>query len=173
MAEYLSKLDHRFHHLKYVRVLANKSSTIIRRAIIEETSFVQINETVVLPSVSPQVPTGMPANIPLPKPAIEDPLLIYQFRQLQQLQNQQLFLRMRSAAIAKLSQSEHWSTLSPAEQSQLVYQYISTQEPEVPEIQVPTNSFVAPPLATAQPSNPVIQFINQMHQVGGCALSRD
>lgn len=79
------------------------------------------------------------------------------------LQNQQILLRqMRTSAIAKLSQSEHWATLSPIEQNQLILQYV-IQDSDIPDMPISTNPFV--PHLTPSPSNPVIQLFNQMQQV--------
>lgn len=73
------------------------------------------------------------------------------------MQNQQMFLRQM--AIAKLSQSEHWTSLSPVEQNQLILQ-CSLQDSELSDMQMNHNPFVTP-LAT-QTSNPVMQLFNQM-----------
>lgn len=102
----------------------------------------------------------------LPKPSIEDPLLLLQYQQMRLLQNQQLLLRqMRTSAIAKLSQSEHWAQLSPVEQNQLIYQYV-IQDSEIPEVPISSNPFV-PHLPPSQASNPVMQLFSQMQQVCG------
>ncbi|XP_043260032.1 GRB10-interacting GYF protein 2-like isoform X1 [Colletes gigas] len=109
------------------------------------------------------VPNTVPAGIStLPKAGIEDPLLLLQYQQVRLLQNQQLLLRqMRASAIAKLSQSEHWATLSPVEQNQLIFQYVF-QDSEVPEVPISTNPFV--PHLPSQASNPVMQLFSQMQQ---------
>ncbi|XP_033224108.1 GIGYF family protein CG11148-like isoform X2 [Belonocnema kinseyi] len=102
------------------------------------------------------VPTGIPGSA-LPKTTIEDPMLFLQYQRMQLMQNQQMFLRQM--AIAKLSQSDHWPSLSPVEQNQLILQYIG-QETEIPEMPMSHNPFV-PPLATPA-TNPVMQLFNQM-----------
>ncbi|XP_015586467.1 GRB10-interacting GYF protein 2 isoform X1 [Cephus cinctus] len=116
----------------------------------------------VLPSVPPTaVPTGVPGSA-LPKAGLEDPLLLLQYQHIRLLQNQQLLLRqMRTSAIAKLSQSEHWATLSPVEQNQLIAQHV-LQHSDIPDIPIAANPFV-PPMATP-PSNPVMQLFTQMQQ---------
>lgn len=115
----------------------------------------------VIPPVPSTVPAGMTAAA-LPKPGIEDPLLLLQYQHMRLLQNQQILLRqMRTSAIAKLSQSEHWTTLSPVEQNQLILQYV-IQDSEIPDIPISTNPFV--PHLTPPPSNPVMQLFNQMQQ---------
>ena len=112
-----------------------------------------------IPNVSNTVPTALPGSA-LPKPAIDDPMLLLQYQQIQLLQNHQMFLRQM--AIAKLSQSEHWASLSPVEQNQLILQS-TYSESEVPEIPITHNPFVTP-IAT-QATNPVMQLFNQMQQV--------
>lgn len=102
------------------------------------------------------MPTGIPGSA-LPKTTIEDPMLFLQYQRMQLMQNQQMFLRQM--AIAKLSQSDHWPTLSPVEQNQLILQYIG-QEAEIPEMPRSHNPFV-PPVVT-QATNPVMQLFNQM-----------
>lgn len=95
--------------------------------------------------------------------SIEDPLLLLQYQHMRLIQNQQLLLRqVRTSAIAKLSQSEHWATLSPLEQNQLIYQYL-IQDSEIPEVPISTNPFV--PHLPSQASNPVLQLFTQMQQV--------
>lgn len=118
----------------------------------------------VLPTIPPPVPTGLPGSA-LPKPGIEDPLLLLQYQQLQMIQNQQLLLRqMKSSAIAKLSQSDSWSGLSPIEQNQLVMQCVM-QNSEVRDLSLATNPFVTPLAAPPPPAtNPVMQLFNQMQQ---------
>ena len=114
----------------------------------------------VIPPAPNTVPAGMSA---LPKPSIEDPLLLLQYQQMRLLQNQQLLLRqLRTSAIAKLSQSEHWAQLSPVEQNQLIYQYV-IQDSEIPEVAISSNPFV-PHLPPSQASNPVMQLFSQMQQ---------
>ncbi|XP_057342048.1 GRB10-interacting GYF protein 2-like [Microplitis mediator] len=118
----------------------------------------------VLPTIPPPVPTGLPGSA-LPKPGIEDPLLLLQYQQLQMIQNHQLLIRqMKNSAIAKLSQSENWSGLTPMEQNQLVMQCVM-QNAEVRDISLAGNPFVSP-LAAAPPpaTNPVMQLFNQMQQ---------
>ncbi|XP_068985504.1 GRB10-interacting GYF protein 2 isoform X1 [Bombus flavifrons] len=113
----------------------------------------------VIPSVSNTVPAGMTA---LSKPGIEDPILLLQYQHMRLIQNQQLLLRqMRTSAIAKLSQSEHWATLSPIEQNQLIFQYVF-HDSEIPEMPISTNPFV--PHLPSQASNPVMQLFTQMQQ---------
>ncbi|KAI4494245.1 hypothetical protein M0802_009114 [Mischocyttarus mexicanus] len=115
----------------------------------------------VIPSVPSTVPAGIAATT-LPKSGIEDPLLLLQYQHMRLLQNQQMLLRqMRTSAIAKLSQSEHWATLSPIEQNQLILQYV-IQDSEIPDMQISANPFV--PHLTPSPSNPVMQLFNQMQQ---------
>nr|XP_012135898.1 PREDICTED: uncharacterized protein LOC100874771 isoform X5 [Megachile rotundata] len=113
--------------------------------------------------VIPPVPNTVPAGIPvLPKTGIDDPLLLLQYQQMRLLQNQQLLLRqMRTSAIAKLSQSEHWATLTPMEQNQLIFQYV-LQDSEISEVPISTNPFV--PHLPSQASNPVMQLFTQMQQ---------
>jgi len=94
---------------------------------------------------------------------MEDSLLLFQYQRMQMLQSQLLITQMRTSAIAKLSQSEHWATLSPVEQNQLILQYvIQDGMPEIPEMSIATNPFV--PLAS-QATNPVMQLFTQMQQV--------
>ncbi|XP_071873870.1 GIGYF family protein Gyf isoform X1 [Bombus fervidus] len=113
----------------------------------------------VIPSVPNTVPAGMTA---LPKSGIEDPILLLQYQHMRLIQNQQLLLRqMRTSAIAKLSQSEHWATLSPIEQNQLIFQYVF-HDSEIPEMPISTNPFV--PHLPSQASNPVMQLFTQMQQ---------
>lgn len=118
-----------------------------------------------IPSVPGTVPAGIAAATgALPKTGIEDPLLLIQYQQMQLLQNQQLLLRqMRTSAIAKLSQSEHWATLSPMEQNQLILQYV-VQDSEIPEVPIATNPFV-PHITSQAATNPVMQLFTQMQQV--------
>lgn len=112
----------------------------------------------VIPSVPNTVPAGMTA---LSKSGIEDPILLLQYQHMRLIQNQQLLLRqMRTSAIAKLSQSEHWAALSPIEQNQLIFQYV-LHDSEIPEMPIPTNPFVHLP---SQASNPVMQLFTQMQQ---------
>lgn len=107
----------------------------------------------------------MPA---LPKTGIEDPLLLLQYQQMRLLQNQQLLLRqMRTSAIAKLSQSEHWAALSSMEQNQLIFQCV-IQDSEMPEVPISTHPFV--PHLPSQASNPVMQLFTQMQQVTICII---
>lgn len=117
--------------------------------------------------ISP-VPTTIPAGLgasAIPKTGIEDPLLLMTYQQMQMMHNQQMLLRqMRTSAIAKLSQSEHWSTLSPVEQNQLILQYvIQDGMQEIPEVPIATNPFV--PHLASQTANPVMQLFTQMQQV--------
>ncbi|XP_076652489.1 GIGYF family protein Gyf isoform X3 [Halictus rubicundus] len=112
----------------------------------------------------PAVPNTVPAGLPtLPKTGIEDPLLLLQYQHMRLLQNQQLLLRqMRTSAIAKLSQSEQWATLSPVEQNQLIYQCV-IQDSEISEVPtISTPPFV--PHLPSQTSNPVMQLFSQMQQ---------
>ncbi|XP_026672013.1 GRB10-interacting GYF protein 2-like isoform X2 [Ceratina calcarata] len=113
----------------------------------------------VIPPVPNAVPAGMSA---LPKPGIDDPLLLLQYQQMRMLQNQQILLRqIRASAIAKLSQSEHWATLSPHEQNQLIFQRV-LQESDIPDVPISTSPFV--PHLPTQASNPVMQLFTQMQQ---------
>lgn len=99
----------------------------------------------------------------LSKSSIEDPILLLQYQHMRLIQNQQLLLRqMRTSAIAKLSQSEHWATLSPIEQNQLIFQYVF-HDSEIPEMPISTNPFV--PHLPSQATNPVMQLFTQMQQV--------
>ncbi|EFN85095.1 GIGYF family protein CG11148 isoform X2 [Harpegnathos saltator] len=120
----------------------------------------------VMPSVPSTVPAGMAAAAAaagaLSKTAIEDPLLLLQYQQMQLLQNQLLLRQMKTSAIAKLSQSEHWATLSPVEQNQLILQYV-IQDSDFPEVPITTNPFV-PHLASQAATNPVMQLFTQMQQ---------
>ncbi|CAD6237108.1 GSCOCG00002144001-RA-CDS [Cotesia congregata] len=118
----------------------------------------------VISTIPPPVPTGLPGSA-LPKSGIEDPLLMLQYQQLQMIQNQQLLLRqMKNSAIAKLSQSDSWSGLSPIEQNQLVMQCVM-QNSEVRDLSLATNPFVTPLAAPPPPAtNPVMQLFNQMQQ---------
>ncbi|EZA53350.1 hypothetical protein DMN91_005018 [Ooceraea biroi] len=118
----------------------------------------------VIPPVPSTVPAGLTTGA-LPKAGMEDPLLLLQYQQMQMLQNQLLIRQMRTSAIAKLSQSEHWATLSPMEQNQLILQYvIQDGMPEIPEVPIAaTNPFV--PHLASQAANPVIQLFTQMQQV--------
>jgi len=81
---------------------------------------------------------------------------------MQLLQNQLLISQMRTSAIAKLSQTEHWATLNHVEQNQLVSQYLIDGVSEIAEMAMPTNPYV--PLAS-QATNPVMQLFTQMQQV--------
>lgn len=111
----------------------------------------------------PPVPNTVPAGMSALSKSIEDPLLLLQYQHMRLIQNQQLLLRqVRTSAIAKLSQSEHWATLSPLEQNQLIYQYL-IQDSEIPEVPISTNPFV--PHLPSQASNPVMQLFTQMQQV--------
>ncbi|XP_043527998.1 GRB10-interacting GYF protein 2 isoform X1 [Frieseomelitta varia] len=112
--------------------------------------------------VIPPVPNTVPAGMSALSKSIEDPLLLLQYQHMRLIQNQQLLLRqVRTSAIAKLSQSEHWATLSPLEQNQLIYQYL-IQDSEIPEVPISTNPFV--PHLPSQASNPVMQLFTQMQQ---------
>ncbi|KOC67726.1 PERQ amino acid-rich with GYF domain-containing protein [Habropoda laboriosa] len=113
----------------------------------------------VIPPVPNTVPAGMSA---LPKTGIDDPLLLLQYQQMRLIQNHQLLLRqIRTSAIAKLSQSEHWATLSPIEQNQLIFQYVF-QDSEIPEMLISANPFV--PHLPSQASNPIMQLFTQLQQ---------
>ncbi|XP_014474042.1 PREDICTED: PERQ amino acid-rich with GYF domain-containing protein CG11148 isoform X2 [Dinoponera quadriceps] len=117
----------------------------------------------VIPPVPSTVPAGMAAAAgALSKTGIEDPLLLLQYQQMQLLQNQLLLRQMKTSAIAKLSQSEHWATLSPVEQNQLILQYV-IQDSDFPEVPITTNPFV-PHLASQAATNPVMQLFTQMQQ---------
>ncbi|XP_066603534.1 GRB10-interacting GYF protein 2 isoform X2 [Prorops nasuta] len=120
----------------------------------------KLQEQVIPPIPSP-VPAGIPSAV-LPKTGIEDPLLLFQYQQMQMLQNQMLMRQMRTSAIAKLSQSQEWSTLSSVEQNQLILQSLM-QDPEIPELPISTNPFVShlPPPPT---TNPVLQLFSQIQQ---------
>ncbi|XP_015430986.1 PREDICTED: PERQ amino acid-rich with GYF domain-containing protein 2 isoform X2 [Dufourea novaeangliae] len=114
--------------------------------------------------VIPPAPNAVPAGLtPLPKSGIENPLLLLQYQHMKLLQNQQMLLRqLRTSAIAKLSQSEHWATLSPVEQNQLIYQYM-IQDSEIPDVPpMSSNPFV--PHLPSQTMNPVMQLFSQMQQ---------
>lgn len=113
----------------------------------------------------PPVPSTVPAGLTtgaLPKTGMEDPLLLLQYQQMV-LHNQLLVRQARTSAIAKLSQSEHWATLSPVEQNQLIQYVIQDGMPEIPEVPIATNPFV--PHIVSQPTNPVIQLFTQMQVI--------
>ncbi|XP_020285154.1 PERQ amino acid-rich with GYF domain-containing protein CG11148 isoform X3 [Pseudomyrmex gracilis] len=112
----------------------------------------------VIPPVPNTVPAGLTTGA-LPKTGMEDPLLLLQYQQMV-LHNQLLVRQARTSAIAKLSQSEHWATLSPVEQNQLIQYVIQDGMPEIPEVPIATNPFV--PHIVSQPTNPVIQLFTQM-----------
>lgn len=115
-----------------------------------------------IPPVPTTVPAGLAANA-IPKTGIEDPILLMTYQQMQMLHQQMLYRQMRSSAIAKLSQSEHWTTLSPVEQNQLVLQYVMQDGvQEIPEVPI-ANPFV--PHLASQTTNPVMQLFTQMQQV--------
>ena len=99
----------------------------------------------------------------------------YQF-----MPNEQMILlkQLRTAAIATLSRSEQWPTLSAIEQNQLVVQFMRSVDPALAEFAdhqpplVPTASFVrsptmlpAQPTQPTQPSNSVLQLFPQLQQV--------
>lgn len=116
----------------------------------------------------PPVPNTVPAGLApgaIPKAGLEDPLsMLMTYQHMQMLHNQMLFRQMRTSAIAKLSQSEHWSTLSPVEQNQLILRYvIQDGMQEIPEVPIATNPFV--PHIASQTPNPVMQLFTQMQQV--------
>lgn len=99
----------------------------------------------------------------LSKTGIENPLLLLQYQHMRVLQNQQLILRqMQASAIAKLSQSENWATLSPMEQNQLIVRYV-LYDAEIPKVPLSTNPFV--PHLPSQSSNPLMQLFTQIQQV--------
>ncbi|XP_046594566.1 GRB10-interacting GYF protein 2 isoform X2 [Neodiprion lecontei] len=115
----------------------------------------KVTEPVAIP-----VPVAIPGA--LPKAGMEDPSVLYQYQQMCLLQNQLLFRHVRSAVINKLSQSEQWTSMSPADQNQLILQHM-LQQPEMAEISPMTvNPFV--PTLTAQPANPIMQLFTQMQQ---------
>lgn len=117
-----------------------------------------------IPPVPNTVPTGLAPGA-IPKAGLEDPLsMLMTYQHMQMLRNQMLFRQMRTSAIAKLSQSEHWSTLSPVEQNQLILRYvIQDGMQEIPEVPIATNPFV--PHMASQTPNPVMQLFTQMQQV--------
>ncbi|XP_029169789.1 GRB10-interacting GYF protein 2-like isoform X3 [Nylanderia fulva] len=116
----------------------------------------------VIPPVPTTVPAGLAAANAIPKAGMDDPLLLMTYQQMQMLHQQMLFRQMRSSAIAKLSQSEHWTTLSPVEQNQLILQYVMQDGvQEIPEVPI-TNPFV--PHLASQTTNPVMQLFTQMQQ---------
>ncbi|KYM75908.1 hypothetical protein ALC53_13621 [Atta colombica] len=122
----------------------------------------QLAEQVIPPPVPNTVPAGLAPGV-IPKAGLEDPLLLMTYQHMQMLHNQMLFRQMRTSAIAKLSQSEHWSTLTPVEQNQLILQYvIQDGMQEIPEVPIATNPFV--PHLTSQATNPVMQLFTQMQQ---------
>lgn len=131
------------------------SPSIINRLIIP-LSIHQVTEPVAIP-----VPVGMPGA--LPKAGMEDPLVLYQYQQMMMLQNQLVFRHVRSSVVAKLSQSEQWGSMSPAEQNQLIFQHM-LQQPEMAEMSPIAVSPFVPTLA-AQPANPIMQLFTQMQQV--------
>lgn len=113
-------------------------------------------------------PTGLPpVNPTLPKgTGMDDSLLLYQIQQYRLMQNQQMFMKLRNTAIAKLSQSEQWPSLSPVEQNQLVMQYLRSIYPETNEFTQPQppivpNNFMPTMPQTAPPSNAVLQLFPQ------------
>ncbi|XP_012534011.1 GRB10-interacting GYF protein 2 isoform X2 [Monomorium pharaonis] len=119
-------------------------------------------DQVIPPVPNPTVPAGLVPGA-MPKAGLEDPLLLMTYQQMQMLHNQMLFRQMRTSAIAKLSQSEHWSSLSPMEQNQLILQYvIQDGMQEIPEVPIATNPFV--PHLASQTTNPVMQLFTQMQQ---------
>ncbi|KAL0130742.1 hypothetical protein PUN28_002396 [Cardiocondyla obscurior] len=116
----------------------------------------------VLPPVPNTVPAGLAPGA-IPKPGIEDPLSMFMTYQHVQMLHNQMVRQMRTSAIAKLSQSEHWSTLTPVEQNQLILQYvIQDGMQEIPEMPMSTNPFV--PHIASQTANPVMQLFTQMQQ---------
>lgn len=120
-------------------------------------------DQVIPPVPNPTVPAGLVPGA-MPKAGLEDPLLLMTYQQMQMLHNQMLFRQMKTSAIAKLSQSEHWSTLTPVEQNQLILQYvIQDGMQEIPEVPITTNPFV--PHLASQTANPVMQLFTQMQQV--------
>ncbi|XP_025075378.1 GRB10-interacting GYF protein 2 isoform X3 [Pogonomyrmex barbatus] len=122
----------------------------------------KLADQVTIPPVPNTVPAGLAPGT-IPKAGLEDPLLLMTYQHMQLLRNQMLFRQMRSSAIAKLSQSEHWSTLTPVEQNQLIVQYlIQDGMQEIPEVPITTNPFV--PHLTSQAANPVMQLFTQMQQ---------
>lgn len=117
--------------------------------------------------IPPPVPSNVPAGLTagaLPKAGMEDPLLLLQYQQMHMLQNQLLLRQMRTSAIAKLSQSEHWATLSPVEQNQLIQYVVQDGVPEIPEVPIATNPFV-PHLPSQTANATVMQLFSQMQQV--------
>ncbi|XP_048505447.1 GRB10-interacting GYF protein 2 isoform X3 [Athalia rosae] len=115
----------------------------------------QVTEPVAIP-----VPVGIPSA--LPKAGMEDPLVLYQYQQMCMLQNQLVLRHVRSTIVAKLSQSEQWASMSPADQNQLIYQHM-LQQPEMAEISpIAVNPFV--PTLTAQPANSIMQLFTQIQQ---------
>lgn len=111
----------------------------------------------------PPVPGMLPAGIAggsLPKSSIEDPLLLLQYQQMRFIQSQHLLRQMQTNAVAKLSQSERWATLSPEEQMQSILQYVLSDTSEIP---MPQNPFV--PHLPSQPSSSVLQLFSQLQQV--------
>ncbi|XP_071555029.1 GIGYF family protein Gyf-like isoform X1 [Temnothorax nylanderi] len=123
----------------------------------------KLADQVIPPVPNPTVPAGLAPGA-IPKPGIEDPLsMLMTYQHMQMLHNQMLFRQMRTSAIAKLSQSEHWSTLTPVEQNQLILQYvIQDGMQEIPEVPIATNPFV--PHIASQTANPVMQLFTQMQQ---------
>lgn len=92
-------------------------------------------------------------------------MLLFQYQQMQLLQNQLLLRQMRASAVAKLSQSEHWTSLSPMEQNQLILQCVMQDGmPEIPEVPIATTNPFVPHIAS-QAANPVMQLFTQMQQV--------
>ncbi|XP_015117853.1 GIGYF family protein CG11148 isoform X2 [Diachasma alloeum] len=119
----------------------------------------RVDQQRIPPPITNPVPTGLPGSA-LPKPAIDDPLFIYQ--QMRFIQNHHVLRQMKSSAFTKLSQSEHFGTLSAVEQNQLIMQCVM-QDPEIRELSINQNPFANPLGPTS--SHPVMQFFNQMQQV--------
>lgn len=90
--------------------------------------------------------------------------MLLQYQQMHMLQNQLLLRQMKTSAIAKLSQSEHWATLSPVEQNQLIQYVVQDGMPEIPEVPIATNPFV-PHLPSQTTNATVMQLFSQMQQV--------
>lgn len=89
-----------------------------------------------------------------------------QYQQLRMLQNQQLFIKqLHSNAINKLSQSEHWSSLTSVEQNQLILQYVRQIEPDFTENPMPANNFMPSMTTQPPPSSSVMQLFPQLQQV--------
>ncbi|PNF41151.1 hypothetical protein B7P43_G03863 [Cryptotermes secundus] len=95
---------------------------------------------------APTVPTGL-----------EQENLLMQHYHYQYLQRQ--FLLRQQAVTGKLSQTEHWSSLTPLEQQQLIMQQMLSQ----PITQQPVDPFMQQ-MAAHMHKAPVLHLLSQLHQ---------